>query len=228
MNTVAPVQREADGEGADKAPPSLRDAAYEAIKHRIITCAFRPGEYLNEAYVCSTLGLGRTPVHQALDRLMHEGMVDVIPRKGVIVRPVSLDEIMQIIEVRLINEGYGVRLAAERAEPDDIAHLDDILHRSAHWMQARNSEEMMRLDREFHTVIGRASKNAVLAGCLSRLHDRALRHWFISLNRPGHHASVQAQHVEIMEAIRARDPDAAEQAMRAHIDAFRKNLLQDQ
>ena len=86
-------------------PQSLRDAAYEAIKHRIITCAFRPGEYINEAYVSAVLGIGRTPVHQAIDRLMLEGMLDVIPRKGVIVKPVSLDEIMQIVEVRLLNEG---------------------------------------------------------------------------------------------------------------------------
>ena len=83
---------------------SLRDAAYDAIKHRIITCAFRPGEYINELQLSSILKIGRTPVHQALDRLMIEGMVEVIPRKGVIVKPVSLNEVLQIIEVRLINE----------------------------------------------------------------------------------------------------------------------------
>ena len=63
---------------------SLRDLAYESIKHRIITCEFKPGEYINEARVSAILGLGRTPVHQAIDRLMLDGMVEVIPRKGVI------------------------------------------------------------------------------------------------------------------------------------------------
>src|SRR4051812_42750255 len=92
---------------------SLRDTAYAAIKHRIITCAFKPGEFLNEASVSATLGIGRTPVHQAIDRLMLEGMLDVMPRKGVIVRPVSLDEVMQIIEVRLLNECPCVRLATD-------------------------------------------------------------------------------------------------------------------
>ncbi|HEY8580050.1 MAG TPA: GntR family transcriptional regulator [Beijerinckiaceae bacterium] len=222
-DAIAPAH-EIEPEAPERAG-SLRDAAYEAIKHRIITCAFRPGEYLNEAHVCATLKLGRTPVHQALDRLMHEGMVDVIPRKGVIVRPVDLAEILQIIEVRLINEGHGVRLAAERAEPDDIAQMEDVLRRSERAMHARDSEEMMRLDREFHHLIGRASKNAVLAGVLSRLHDRELRHWFISLTRPGHHASVHAQHQEILAALRARDGAAADAAMRAHIDSFRRNLL---
>ena len=205
-------------------PQSLRDAAYEAIKHRIITCAFRPGEYINEASVSATLGIGRTPVHQAIDRLMLEGMLDVIPRKGVIVKPVSLDEILQIVEVRLINECYCVRLAADRADNDELAHLSDILGRAAQWIEARNSEQLMRLDREFHWVLARASKNAILGDCLAKLHDRSLRFWFISLNRPGHHASAQAQHEAILAAIRDRDADGAEQAMRAHIEAFRENL----
>ena len=61
---------------------SLRDAAYEAIKHRVMTCKFKPGECINEASVSALLGFGRTPVHQALDRLMIEEMVEVIPRKG--------------------------------------------------------------------------------------------------------------------------------------------------
>lgn len=205
-------------------PQSLRDAAYEAIKHRIITCTFKPGEYLNEAFVSAMLGIGRTPVHQAIDRLMLEGMLDVIPRKGVIVKPVSLDEVMQIIEVRMINEVYCVRLAADRADSDEIVHLNDILARAAQWIEARNSEHLMRLDREFHWVLARASKNAVLGDCLAKLHDRSLRFWFISLNKPGHHESVQAQHEAIMASIRDRDPDGAEQAMRAHIEAFRANL----
>ena len=207
-----------------KGTQSLRDAAYDAIKHRIITCAFRPGEYLNEAFVSASLGIGRTPVHQAIDRLMLEGMVEVMPRKGVIVKPVSLDEIMQIIDVRLINEIYGIRLAAERAEQDEIKHLSDILARAAQWIEARNSEQLMLLDREFHNVLALASKNHVLADTLSKLHDRSLRFWFISLNRPGHHAHVHAQHEAILAAIRDHDANGAEAAMRSHIDEFRNNL----
>ena len=73
------------------------------------------------------LKIGRTPVHQALDRLMIEGMVEVIPRKGVIVKPVSLNEVLQIIEVRLINETFGSRLAAEHADDSDLAELAEVL-----------------------------------------------------------------------------------------------------
>src|SRR5262245_26168466 len=103
-----------------EAASSLRNEAYDAIKRRIITCAFRPGEYINELQLSSLLEIGRTPVHQALDRLMVEGMVEVIPRKGVMVKPVSLNEMLQVIEVRLINEPFGARIAAEHANDADL------------------------------------------------------------------------------------------------------------
>jgi DNA-binding GntR family transcriptional regulator len=205
-------------------PQSLRDLAYEAIKFRIITCAFKPGEYVNEARVSALLGFGRTPVHQAIDRLMLEGMVEVIPRKGVIVKPVSLDEVMHIIEARMIIEPQGVRLAAERADEADIGALGDILARAQQWTAVRNVEQMMLLDREFHLVLASATNNDVFGDILCKLHERSLRFWFISLADAGHHGAVQEEHQAILQAIRDRDPQAAEAAMRQHIDSFRKNV----
>jgi DNA-binding GntR family transcriptional regulator len=174
--------------------------------------------------VSATLGIGRTPVHQALGRLMLEDMVEVIPRKGVIVKPVSLEDVMQIIEVRLINEPYGVRLAAECADDTEISTMAAILARAKNWTEVRNVKEMMLLDREFHLALARAAKNAVLADILRKLHERSLRFWFISLTVPDHHEAVQEQHNSILQAIRARDADAAESAMRGHIESFRRNV----
>src|ERR1044071_5537673 len=88
---------------------SLRDAACECI---------------NEASVSALLGLGRTPVHQAIDRLMLEEMVEVIPRKGVIVKPVILQDVLQMVDVRMINESQCARLAAERADDNHIAEME--------------------------------------------------------------------------------------------------------
>jgi DNA-binding GntR family transcriptional regulator len=206
------------------APASLRDEAYDAIKHRIITCEFRPGEYVNELQLSALLKIGRTPVHQALDRLMVEGMVEVIPRKGVIVKPVSLNEVLQIIEVRLINEPFGARLAATHANDADLSELADVLMRAKHWASLRNVENMMLLDRDFHLLIARAAKNDVLTELLRNLHERSLRFWYISLNAPAQHETVQAEHVAILDAVRQRSPDGAQAAMRHHIESFRSNV----
>ena len=204
---------------------SLLETAYEQIKQHITACEFRPGDYLNEAELSSQLGIGRTPVHQAIDRLMMEGLVQVMPRKGIIVTPVSLDSVVQTIEVRLLNECCCARLAAERANEEDIRILDDIFARAEAELPRRSSERLMRLDREFHGAIAQSSRNAVLADVLGRLHDKSLRFWILSLNTPGHHARVHAQHRAIIDGIRAHDPLAAEQAMRDHIEDFRRNLL---
>jgi GntR family transcriptional regulator, rspAB operon transcriptional repressor len=206
------------------APESLRATAYDIIKHEIMTCALAPGEYINEAGLCARLKLGRTPVHQALHRLMLEGLVEIMPRKGVIVKPVSIDEVAQIIEVRMINEPYCARLVAERATDADIAELSAILQRAEEWTRAHNVEQMMLSDQAFHNVLARIAGNAVLGGVLRRLHDRSLRFWFISLNAPGHHQHVQLEHESILAAISKHDPVRAESAMRAHIKSFGANV----
>lgn len=210
------------------APPetsaSLRDAAYDAIKHRIITCVFKPGDYLNEAYVSAAIGIGRTPVHQAIDRLTQDGLLEVIPRKGIIVRAVSLAEAMQITEIRLLNEPYCARLAAERADNIDLATMRDLLNRADAWTAVRNIEQMMLLDREFHIAIAKAARNTVLASILQNLHERSLRFWFISLTAPEHHREVQNEHQAIFAAIEQRDVDAAAKAMADHIESFRRTI----
>jgi DNA-binding GntR family transcriptional regulator len=203
---------------------SLRDAAYEAIKQRIITCKFKPGECINEAGVSALLGFGRTPVHQALDRLMLEDMVEVIPRKGVIVKPVILRDVLQLIDVRMINETQCARLAAVRADGDHLDSLADVIKRAREAIADRNVHSMMTLDRKFHLLMARATKNVELAEVLRKLHERSLRFWFISFTTPDHHNSFQEQHEQIFEAIRGHDADEAESAMRRHIEAFRRSV----
>src|SRR5262249_30912861 len=129
-----------------QSPP---DAAYEAIKHRIITCKFKPGECITQASVSALLCLSRTPIHQAIDRLMLEEMVEVIPRKGVIVKPVILQDVMQMIDVRLTNEVYCAGLAASRADDTHIENLLGIIDRARKAITARDVHALMTLDREF-------------------------------------------------------------------------------
>jgi DNA-binding GntR family transcriptional regulator len=204
---------------------SLRDQAYEAIKDRIITCQFKPGECINEASVSELLGLGRTPVHQAIDRLMLEEMVEVIPRKGVIVKPVILQDVLQMIDVRMINEAQCARLAAERADNSHIENISEVLGRAGKAISERDIHALMSLDREFHLLLASASKNFELAEVLRKLNERSLRFWFISFTTPDHHHHFQQQHEALYEAIRSHDADEAERAMRLHIEAFRKSVM---
>lgn len=203
---------------------SLLERAYNEIKFRIITCRYKPGEVLSEAAISLELGIGRTPVHQAIHRLTMDGLVSIMPRKGVIVRPISIDEATEIIGVRLVTECYCARLAADLAEENDLRQLQEILDASEKVVETRNVEQMMLLDKEFHDTLARAAKNSVLASLLRNLHERSLRFWFISLRDPDHHRRVLAQHRAILDALKSRQPDAADAAMRDHILAFRYNV----
>jgi DNA-binding GntR family transcriptional regulator len=204
---------------------SLLDQAYNEIKFRIITCRYRPGDVLSEAEISLELNIGRTPVHQATHRLVADGLVSIMPRKGVMVRPISVDEALELVAVRLVTECYCARLAADRAEEAELRRLQAIVESSEKAAEKRDVEQMMLLDREFHDVLAQAARNGILAGVLRNLHERSLRFWFISLRDPEHHRRVLAQHRAIVDALLSRQPDAAEAAMREHILAFQRNIM---
>ena len=203
---------------------SLKAQAYEEIHRRINTLQYRPGDFLNEAYIAEMLELGRTPVREALSQLKHEGIVEIAPRKGIIIRPVSLNDVLEIIEVRLINEVHCAGLAAGRATETEISHMNSILQRTEAAIEPCDHESSMNLDREFHAAMAGAAKNRVLAEILRTMHKRLLRFWFMSLAEHQHLQRVQVEHMALFEAIARHDADGARAAMREHIEAFRKNI----
>ncbi len=206
-------------------PPSLREQAYAEIKRRINRLEYRPGAYLNEAQISRQLKIGRTPVHQALDRLMLEGLVQVIPRKGVVVQSISLEQVLHILEARLINEPYCVGLAVERATGAEITRMQELMATSAALVRARDRERLANLDRQFHRLISSAAHNAILADMLTMLHERSLRFWFIAFADDLQLRRIDEEHRAILSAIERRDRAAAEAAMRAHIESSRNHIV---
>ncbi|WP_164867834.1 GntR family transcriptional regulator [Rhodovarius crocodyli] len=205
---------------------ALKDRAYDIIKHHIITCRFAPGEKLNEAQVGTRLNLSRMPVRNALAKLALEGLVTIRPRKGLEVRPVDPEELLQIIEARVINECRAIKLAARNVTDEELAALRDVIDRTAAAEASHDTETMMLLDREFHDLLARASGSAVFSDILRNLHDRSVRFWFISLNEQTQQGTVLRDHREIVEAMEARDGAAASRALARHIEAFRRNVTQ--
>ena len=206
---------------------SQRDSAYEALKHRIITLVYRPGSYLNESMIGEDLEFGKTPIRQAIDRLRLEGMLDVMPRKGVIVRPISFEEVSQIASVRIVLEGYCVEQAAEKISADDLDTLLDVINQTKEVALKQDSIGLMSLDREFHHLVSTASNNQVLVPLITGLLERSLRFWFISLSKPEHVAKTIDEHFEIYEALKKRDPARAKAAAEHHIRSFLKSISSD-
>ncbi len=198
--------------------------AYQCIKQEIITLRFAPGQQLTEAWVCALLQLGRTPVHHAFHRLSLEGLVQIIPRKGIMVTPLSLDEVMNLIEVRCLNEPHAARLAAQRATDEELDELELMLETTSIRTAPRDADALVDFDRRFHEKIAVATRNAVLGPLLSMLYDRSLRFWYISLSREGHIDEVLSEHFEIFTSLRQRDGERAAAMMTVHIESFRSTI----
>ena len=206
-------------------PPSLREQAYLEIKRRINRLEYRPGAYLNEAQISRQLKIGRTPVHQAVDRLMLEGLVQVTPRKGVVVQSISLEQVLNILKARLVNEPYCTGLAAERATSQEIARMQDLLASAGPLIRARDREKLMNLDRAFHRLISDTAHNSVVADILTMLHERSLRFWFVAFGDDLQLRRINDEHHAVLAAFKRRDRTEAEAAMRAHIESSRNHIM---
>lgn len=204
---------------------SRNRVAYSRLKDALVTLVYRPGEYLNTAQVMERFGLGRTPVIQALHRLSTEGLVQIIPRKGAVAAPLSINDALELIDVRLVNEMLCMRLAAVSIRKSEIRELES-LARAFEKAAAKGDVQLLtNTDRLFHERIATASRNEMLKDILDVLHARSQRFWAISLSTEGHVAEVIAEHRAIIAALAGHDPESAAETVRAHIVSFKRSLL---
>jgi len=205
-------------------PLSLQQSAYREIKRRIVTAVYRPGEQINTGQVCAQLQLGRTPVHLAIHRLETEGLVEIMARRGVVVRPIDRGEMMELIEARHMVEPEVAALAAARASDREFAAMRAILDRIPAIAEAGDAEQFMETDLEFHRAMALAARNQPLAEFLAGMHDHCTRLYFISVSTKTHDRRIIDEHEEIFAALVRRDPEAARQLLRKHIESLRNNV----
>ncbi len=205
-------------------PSSLSEQAYEAIKERIITLYFLPGQYLNESAISELLNLGRTPVRQALQRLQIEGLVDIVPRKGVIIQPDSIGQILEILDARIVLEAELAKRAAERATDRDVQDLEAALDGGHRRHGGGAIDAFVECDRAFHVKIGDMSGNRVLGDFSKVLHERSTRSWYLHLWQTLDTDGSDRQHRAVLEAVRARDGAGAAEAMRTHLSSLRERV----
>ncbi len=207
---------------------SLAAQAYEQIKEKILTLHFLPGQYLNEGALCAMLAAGRTPVHQALQRLELEGLVEIMPRKGVIVQPDSISEIVKILDSRVTVEAELARNAAERATPEDAEVLKVLARQGYGNGQPTDVDTFTTGDRAFHEKFAAMAGNPVLSDFARTLHERSIRYWYLHLWQTMDTKATICQHMTIAEMIAKRDGEGAAKAVRDHIENLRERLLKAQ
>lgn len=201
---------------------SLAEKAYHAIRDLIVSLELAPGAVIEERELMERLGIGRTPVREALRRLAHEGLVEVYPRRGMFVTGVDVRELARLSEVRVVLEPEAARLAAERATQSDRAAIGELLVELA--AGGRDDRELMELDERIHSAVYRAAHNDLLAATLSQYYVLALRIWSMALEQTHDLEEAVDAHRALLEAIRDGDGDRAAETMRAHVQNFEQAM----
>jgi DNA-binding GntR family transcriptional regulator len=217
--TAAPLE-------LDAAPTSLADRAYLAIRDQLIMLDIQPGEPIDDDQLAKSLGMGRTPVREALKRLEVDRLVVSYPRRGTFATGMDIADLAHISEIRVQLEPLAARRAAERAPRPTRTELGELASRiEALDIVRTDRTELMRWDLSVHRAIYRAANNPHLEDVLIRYDNLATRIHCMFLDRLSTvDMHVVAEHVALLRAVAAGDADRAGDLAREHVLGFERAI----
>jgi DNA-binding GntR family transcriptional regulator len=198
-------------------PASLADVVYDSLKELILTAEFDPNQKLDERTLAQQLGISRTPLREAIHKLVAEGFLRVEPRRGVFVNEKSKKEIVEILYVRAALESMGARLATEHVTEDDVARLRQTFASFAPDTVERHTDEFSVANVVFHEQVLELSRCTKLVELASHIRDHMRMVRILTMRAGGRATNALAEHLQIIEALEKRDPDLAASRMREHI-----------
>ncbi|GAA5155777.1 GntR family transcriptional regulator [Pseudonocardia eucalypti] len=199
-------------------PGRLTDAVHRELRAAVLSGDPAPGQQLSVPELARRLGVSRGSVREAVLGLVADGLAEERPRRGVVVATIGPAELRQIHQIREALEGQAARLGAASATPEALAELAELLAHQRRAIAAGDGPGYAHADERFHARLAEAGGNPMLAALVERLR----RQMALALHRLAHDSEEHrergcAELAEVLAAVRAGDPDAAEAAMRAHI-----------
>jgi DNA-binding GntR family transcriptional regulator len=205
---------------------SLYEKAYRILKNEIVTCHLLPGQRLSQAHLSRQMEIGITPVREALQRLALEGYVEAIPRHGYIVTQIDVAYLAEIFEMRQILEQAAVRLASERGEEQDLLAIREMSD-FQYTFQDRNSYiKFLDKNIDFHLSIAELSGNQRLVDTISKLLEEMTRVFHLGLDLRDSGNEMRIEHIELAEALLARDSELAVRLMRRQIETSMERIVE--
>lgn len=197
--------------------------AYQQLKMAIISAKLRAGSPISELAIAHDLGISRTPIREAIRQLERDGLVVRFPGRGTFVRQLEMREVMEIWQLREWLEPIACELAARNIAPESLKPLRERMAAVCESERDLKDFELYHeLDLKLHALICEASGNATLCAILDSLNLRIMQTRMI--HRPERLVAASIEHINIIDALLARDPHAAAEAMRLHLHNSRENL----
>ena len=206
---------------------SLRGRVFQKLRADILSGVYKEHEELREITIGEELGVSRTPVREALRQLELEGLVTIIPNKGAYVTGITPKDVYDIYKIRSMLEGVCARWATEHITEKQIEELEEVLLLSEFHLQKKGeekAEQVTELDGKFHKVLYEASDSRILEHVLSDFHKYVQMARALSVGEKNRAQKSVQEHREILEAIRNRDKDLAEELANRHILNVMENL----
>lgn len=197
------------------------DRAYEQLLDMVLDLRLAPGEVVNEQALAAQLGFGRMPVHEAVARLASDRLAIIMPRRGTVISPIALKDVVDMFEAREAIECGVAYIAARRATEKDLDRMLDLIKTANMARDGQDWEDYLKADHAFHTFLVHMINNPLLQDAADRLLLHNLRFWRLYFSgRPAQH-HVMLSHEKLHRAISSHDPEKAELAMREHISNSR-------
>jgi DNA-binding GntR family transcriptional regulator len=202
------LQSRGDGH-ADQPAETLTEQAYRVIEEQIVTLGLKPGKFVSEQTLSATYGFGRTPIREALQRLAREGLITIMPRKGILVSDINPRNQLLLLEVRRELERLLSRAGAERATKDHRKRLLEIANGMDRAGKANDDITFMRLDGEFNALIVEAAQNDFAARSMKLLQGLSRRFWYMHYREAADLPLCARLHANQARAIAKGDCNAA-------------------
>jgi DNA-binding GntR family transcriptional regulator len=202
-----------------------QENVYVQLKDAILTGSLRPMERITENKVAASYGLSRTPVREAFRRLETEGLIQVIPQRGSFVSQPSVEDILEIYQIRMPLECMSARIAAERIEDDQLEELETLVRAERTRAEGRSAERSLRASARFHAVVYACARNKRLAAFLMDMQNQVHRVRVLWPSTVARLEETWKEHAGILTALRARDGAEAERLMRQHLERARASTL---
>jgi DNA-binding GntR family transcriptional regulator len=206
-------------------PAALPDRLYAILKHRILTCAMKPGERIVEKDICGEMTVSRTPLREAINRLALEGLVVVTPYRGYAVAPVTVNSFQELCEVRRIIEPDTAAMAAERATAGQIDALRAASELKYTPGQPDTYEAYLRANSRFHRALARCTGNTLLEAMVTSALDRHQRPLYLGLDVGLDAAAATSEHRQLVTAIEQRDAARARSVMVDHVSRAEERIV---
>ena len=200
---------------------SAADLVHAALRDEILTLAREPGSQVNEKQIALAHGVSRTPVREAILRLANEGLIDIVSKSGTYVSRIPLANLAEAIVMRRALEEVSVRAAVEKASASQILGLKAVLARQEEALAIGDQAGFHAADEVLHEAIARSGRFPGIWTVVQQIKLQVDRYRRLTLPQTGRIARAIAEHRAVVEAIEARDADAAAAAMRAHIDGLK-------